>query len=165
VPAERRPPSEAGISVIEVVVASALLLAALAIALSGLDSQTRQSVYAQQRSEALDDLRLMSTVFAKDVRASAGATAASPSDITIKTYSGGALTNVRWRAFGDRLERTIGGVTSTYVVDLVSTAVFVSVPSGGDPANIRRVSLVLSTRPDPRYPAVTVETEVEMRNV
>jgi hypothetical protein len=149
----------------EVVVASALLLTALTIALAGLDSQSRTSVYATQRSQALDDLRIMSTDFAKDVRAAAGATAASSSDLTVRTYVGGSLTTVRWRAFENRLERIVGTTTRTYVVDLTTAAVFLYVPDTGDPSSIRRVRLALSTEPDPRYPEVTVETEVEMRNV
>jgi hypothetical protein len=151
--------------VVEVVVASALLLAALAIALAGLDSQSRTSAYATQRSQSLDDLRIMSTDFSKDIRAAAGATAANSSDLTVRTYVGGSLTTVRWRAFGNRLERVAGSATRVYVVDLVTTAVFGFVPDTADPTSIRRVRLTLSTEPDPRYPPVTVETEVEMRNV
>jgi hypothetical protein len=162
--AERRP-GEAGITVVEVVVASALLLAALALALSGLDSQSRASAYATQRSQALDDLRIMSTDFSKDMRAAAGATAATSSDLTVRTYIRGSLTTVRWRAFENRLERIAGTSTRTYVVDLTTPAVFGFVPDTTDPASVRRVRLTLSTEPDPRYPAVTVETEVEMRNV
>ncbi|MBA3303529.1 MAG: hypothetical protein H0U26_06640 [Acidimicrobiia bacterium] len=52
------------------------------------------------------------------------------------------------------------------MVDLVSPAVFSYVPdTAADPASVRRVSIALGTEPDPRYPAVTLETEVEMRNV
>ncbi len=162
--AERRS-GEAGVTLIEVVIASAILLAALGVAVSGLDSQSRTSAYASQRSQALDDLRIMSTVFAKDMRASTGATAASSSDLTVRTYVNSSLTTVRWRAFDNRLERTAGTATRTYVVDLVPPAVFGFVPDTTDPPSIRRVRLALSTEPDPRYPAVTVETEVEMRNV
>jgi hypothetical protein len=97
--------------VVEVVVASALLLAALAIALAGLDSQSRTSAYATQRSQSLDDLRIMSTEFSKDIRAAAGATAANSSDLTVRTYVGGSLTTVRWRAFENRLERVAGSAT------------------------------------------------------
>jgi hypothetical protein len=75
------------------------------------------------------------------------------------------VTTVRWRAFDNRLERIAGTATRTYVVDLVTPAVFGFVPDSSDPATIRRVRLALSTEPDPRYPPVTVETEVEMRNV
>ncbi len=172
--AERRAPegSEAGMSLVEVLVASVLLMVALGIALSSLDSQTRTSSYAQQRSEALDDLRFMATTFAKDVRASTGATAATASDLTLRSYTGGSatadgsLTTVRWRAFGDRLERTSGGVTRTFVVDLVSPAVFSYVPdTAAEPASVRRVGIALGTEPDARLPVVVLETEVEMRNV
>ena len=162
--AEHRP-GEAGISLMEVVVASALLLTALAIALAGLDTQARTSAYATQRSQALDDLRIMSTDFSKDMRAAAGATAASSTDLTVRTYVGGSLKTVRWRAFENRLERIAGTSTRTYVVDLVTSAVFGFVPDTADPSSVRRVRLTLSTEPDPRYPPVTVETEVEMRNV
>ncbi len=173
-PADRGGPGsqEAGISLVEVLVASVLLLAALGIALSSLDSQTRTASYAQQRREALDDLRFMAARFSRDVRASTGATAASASDLTIRTYTGGTATQpgtpttVRWRAYEDRLERTAGGATRTFVVDLVSPAVFSYVPAtAADPSSVRRVSIALGTEPDPRYPLVTLETEVEMRNV
>ena len=149
----------------EVVVASALLLTALAIALAGLDTQARTSAYATQRSQSLDDLRIMSTDFSKDIRAAAGATAASSTDLTVRTHVGDALATVRWRAFENRLERIAGTSTRTYVVDLVTPAVFGFVPDTSDPTSVRRVRLSLSTEPDPRYPPVTVETEVEMRNV
>jgi hypothetical protein len=107
----------------------------------------------------------MSTDFSKDIRAAAGATAANSSDLTVRTYVGGSLTTVRWRAFENRLERVAGSATRVYVVDLVTPAVFSFVPDTADPTSIRRVRLTLSTEPDPRYPPVTVETEVEMRNV
>ncbi len=68
-----------------------------------------------------------------------------------------------WRVSGGRLTRIAGADTQVYVVDLVDGEVF-SYNGETTPSLITRVRVALATRPDPRRPAVVVETETEMRN-
>ena len=149
---------------IEMVVASTILLLAVAAVLGGLDSSTRTARFADDRSQALDDMRIMTVDFGRDVRQATEATSISTSELALNTYVGGTLTQVTWRATGSRLTRTVsGGNERLYLIDLVTSAVF-SYSGVVDPRDVARVRLTLATRPDARYEPVSVETDVEMRN-
>ena len=154
---------EAGITIIETVVASALLLLVLATLLGALSSVTEASVYASDRSESLDQLRLMAANLGKDVRQASRVTTATQTEITLDTLVAGAPRTVTWRVTSGRLTRTAGADTQVYVIDLSDEEVF-SYNGETTPSLITRVRVALATQPDPRRPAVVVETETEMRN-
>jgi hypothetical protein len=161
--------SDAGASALEIVIVTLVLSVAVIALMSSLVNATRAASYSQERNENLDDLRVMTAVFSKDVRQGVEASVASQSEFTFDTYIDGDLHEVSWRAStvggADRLVRSVDGVTtSTYVVDLTTTAVF-SYFEEVNPADVSRVRIALATQPDQRFAAVDVATEVEMRNV
>jgi hypothetical protein len=131
--------------------------------------------FSSDRNESLDQLRVMSANFAKDVRQGVRASYAGPSAMTFDTYVGGTLTSVTWRVVTtggqERFERQIGAAASVvYVVDLTTPNVFSYYQADtdvavADPSEVTRVRLTLATQPDPRHPALEVATDVEMRNV
>lgn len=142
------------------VVASALLFT--------MTSSMETTAYARDRNEALDQLRLMTAAFTKDVRQGIQASAISSDAMTFDTYVDGAVAEVTWRvadtADGQRLERVVDGTTAVvYVVDLTTEAIL-SYFDEVDPTAVHRVRLSLETQPDDRRPPIEVATVVEMRN-
>lgn len=160
----RRNMDEAGVSLIEVMIASALLLVALVTLLSALSSVTESSVRTADRSASLDQLRLMAANFGKDVRQANRVSAATSSTITLETLVGGVPSSVRWTATDEQLTRTVGSASQVFVIDLTAAEIF-SYQGETTPSKIRRVRMSLATQPDPRRPPVALETETEMRNV
>ncbi len=153
-------------TIVELVVTSAVLLVALAAALSTLGSATRTARFADDRGQALDDLRVMAATFSKDVRQATQATEATPTDLVIDTYLGGTLTTVTWSASATELTRQVGSQTPTvYVIDLTTPNVFSYYGDEAVVSNVNRVRLSLATQPDPNYDPVVLQTDVEMRNV
>lgn len=160
---------ERGFTALEVVITVAILAVAVFALLNTLDNATKAHSFTVERNEALDDLRLMADVFAKDVRQGIEATTVLPTEFTFDTYIDAAQHEVTWRtrtvSGSDRLERVVDGTTtSVYIVDLTTQEVF-SYFDESVPANVSRVRIALATQPDPRFAPVGIETEVEMRNV
>jgi hypothetical protein len=147
----------------------ALMGVAVVAMLTTMTRATETTQFSSERNETLDQLRVMSSTFSKDIRQGIQATAISPSAITFQTYVGGAIQTVTWSvvttATDERFERTVGAASPTvYVVKLTTTSVF-DYFGTVDPAQVTRVRLTLATQPDVRHPAVEVATVVEMRNV
>lgn len=141
----------------------------LVAVLSTMGRATETATYADQRNEALDQLRVMASTISKDLRQGSRVTAMTQSSVTLDTYVDGALTSVTWRVVGigdgQRFERLVGtGAASTYVVRLTASTVF-NYFGQSDPAAVSRVGLLLTTQLDARHPAIEVATEVELRNV
>lgn len=161
---------DAGFTLVEVMIGVALLGIAVVAMLGTLNRTTETARYAELRNQSLDQLRVMAATFGKDVRQAVRATAIDDNRLTIDTYVDGALRSITWRVEPtsdgrDRFERFATGVDPVeYVVDLTSPAVF-SYEGKTDPLQVNRVRLTLATRPDPRHPAVSIETDLEMRNV
>lgn len=160
--------SEAGVTIVETVVTMAIFAIALVALLTTMTKAAETTEYARDRNEALDQLRLMTATFSKDVRQGITASAISPDAMTFSTYVNGAIQTVTWRVTGDgedqRFERLVGGATQVvYVLDLTNDAVL-SYFGVLDPTAVHRVRLSLETQPDPRHPPIQVATVVEMRN-
>ena len=161
---------ETGFTLVELMVGVGLLAIAVVAMLGTLNRTTETARYTELRNQSLDQLRIMSATFGKDVRQAVRATAIDDNLLTIDTYVNGGLHSVTWRVEptadgSDRFERVAAGLDPVeYIVDLTSPAVF-SYEGKTDPLQVNRVRLTLATRPDPRHPAVSVETDLEMRNV
>lgn len=166
---------EGGFTVLELTIGVALLGLAMVAMLMTLGRATETAQFASDRNESLDQLRVMSANFAKDVRQGVRATYAGPSTMTFDTYVDGTLQSVTWKVVTlsgeERFERQVGtGVSVVYVVDLTTDAVFSYYQDDADvavadPTQVTRVRLTLATQPDRRHPVAEVATDVEMRNV
>lgn len=159
---------EGGFSLVEVLVTMVLLAIASTTIMFVTTRSMETARYTQDRNVALDQLRLMTAAFTKDVRQGIQATAISQDAMTFDTYAGGVVERVTWRVTdgsdGQRVERVVDGATEVvYVVDLTSNAIL-SYFGQLDPAAVHRVRLSLATRPDERHPPIEVATVVEMRN-
>ena len=154
-------------TVVELVITSALLLVAVATALTALSSGFGTSTYATARSKSLDDLRIMAAVFGKDARQAVDVKVATSAVVKMNTYVNGTVKEVTWSAADDRLTRTVVGTPTenrVYLVDLTTTAVF-SYYGETDAAKVTRVRLSAATQPLGNHPPVEIVSDAEMRNV
>lgn len=160
---------DAGTSVLELVLASGILLLALASFLFGLSTQQRVSTIAGNRQRALDELRLTANVFAKDARQASAITEATPSRITMRTYVGGSagLSTVTYEVVttprGLDLVRREGEGRRNFVVKLSDATVFAA--DSPDVADVKTITLDLSTATEASKAPVSLMTEVSLRNV
>ena len=159
--------SEAGVTLVEMSVTSAILLVVVVTAMSALTSGFGTSTYAKERSKSLDDLRTMAAVFGKDARQAVSVATATSSTVKINTYVNGVVKEVTWSAADDRLTRIVAGTPSenrVYLVSLTTTAVF-SYYGETDATKVTRVRLAAATKPLGNHPPVEIVSDAEMRNV
>ena len=159
--------SEAGVTVTELSVTTALLLVVVTTAMMALTSGFGSSTYASARSKSLDDLRIMAAVFGKDARQAVLVTTATTSTVAMETYVNGTVKKVTWSATDDRLTRVVDGTPAenrVYLVDLTTTAVF-SYYGETDATKVTRVRLAAATQPLDNHPPVEIVSDAEMRNV
>jgi hypothetical protein len=147
----------------------AMMGVAIVAMLTTMTRATETTQFSSERNDSLDQLRVMTANFSKDLRQGIQATSISSSAMTFQTYVDGTVQTVTWDVVttsGDeRFERTVGaGSPTVYVVKLTTPYVF-DYFGTVDPKQVTRVRLALATQPDVRHPAVEVATVVEMRNV
>ena len=160
-----------GFTLIELVVASALMLLASGALITVLVSMNDMSAYQTGRVRALDDLRITAGIFAKDARHAQEVVQADDNSVEMITYvQNGVQKAVRYEVVtdsttGDRnLERTeAGGAPRLFVIRLTDASIFNF--DSTDPASIRNIGLHMETLPSTKYPPVVLETEVSLRNV
>ena len=166
-----RSTDQRGTTIVEVIVASLMLAIAAAVFLTSLVSTQNTEQYTRLRNEALDDLRLMANVFAKEARQATAVTTNNPSRVVMWTRVDGTATPVTWEVVTvggvSNLRRVTSSSTRVFVIKLVDTAVFTYNSSATQiPAStVRTVRLDLATKLSSRYPAVSLGTEVSLRNV
>lgn len=158
---------ESGFTVMELTVACAILLAALAVFFGAIASLQQTSAYQSTRSRSLDDLRLTAGIFAKDARHATGVTSIAADKVVMNTYVNGTVTPVTYEVIvsgAERdLKRTVNGGSQLFVIKLTDASIFSF--DSADPATVRRINLHMETQPSTRYPAVVLGTEVSLRNV
>jgi type II secretory pathway component PulJ len=160
--------SEAGVTLVEVTVTSAVLLAVVAVFFAQLGSMQKTSQFASTRTEALDALRLAAARFTKDTRQASGVTVATAEQVVLETYVGAARTTVTYALVSSGtttvLRRKQGSGQAVDLVTRLRTPSFFAYDTT-DVTNVARVRLVLSTRPDSRHDAVSISTQASFRNV
>lgn len=82
-------PREAGVGIVELMIAVVIMGVVGGMVVSGLTSGLRTSVRAQERVEALTDLETSLHRVAREIRGSCPVIAAAPDDITVATYRQG----------------------------------------------------------------------------
>lgn len=186
---------EAGMTVMELIVASAMLLLVVAIALGGLASFQQSQEFARNRSATLDELRLAAAAFSREARqaSSVTVTGTAPSTgcntatvvcgnrVVLNTFAAGQpVTTVTWEikqqpagSGNVRLVRTTAlGTTRTYgdrllpVTSSSSQAFFAyRFITSSDPNAKSTLTVRLSTQPQTRHPIVSLTSKVTTRNV
>lgn len=158
-------------TLLELTVASAMLLLVLGVFLGSLVSNQDAEQYTRLRNEALDDLRLMANAFAKEARQATRVTTNGDSRMVMDTSVAGVTRSVTYEVVaggaGVRdLRRVQGSSVRVFNVHLTSASVF-TYNDGGviPPQDVRSVRISVGTRLSPRYPPVSLTTEVSLRNV
>ena len=165
---------EAGVTVPELMVASAILMIALAGFFASFASLGQTSTYTAGRQRALDDLRITAGVFAKDARHATEIVDFDFSDgteVVMETFVQGVTKQVTYQVVADdddpskyNLERVeLGGSPRLFVIKLTSESIFTT-DNLSDPSLIRTIGIHMETQPNEKYPAVVLGTEVALRN-
>lgn len=165
-------------TVIEVTIASMILIIVMATFLGGLISFQNAEQFTRERNEALDDLRLMANTFAKETRHAATILDSSPEKLTMLTYDGAVSyttpTEVTYEVVADssghfNLRRVRGAATRVFNIRLTTDEIFSfnDQPVGTlvAPADVRSVEVEVTTKLSERNTAVSLSTEVNLRNV
>ncbi|MEX0873746.1 MAG: prepilin-type N-terminal cleavage/methylation domain-containing protein [Actinomycetota bacterium] len=163
---------EEGVTVIELMVATAIFMILLLPVLSLLDSGTRTERANQVRHDALVDLRGAMTRITKDVRQALSIDpASSKTKLDMTTIVGGVDRRVIYQLSGGTLTRSIDGGTPGPLAERVtSTEVFCYDPPDctltappADPSSVR-VAIALEPVVFSGGP-LTLATDVELRNI
>lgn len=163
---------EGGFSLVELVVAGALLLLIGAATLTVLESGVRTHRGQRVRATTLEDQRTAMERMTKEIRQALSVEAASTrSELRMRTLVDGAEHDVTYDVVSGVLRRAQDGGTPVPLVSGVASAeifcfdppeCLLSSPASSTP-NLVRISL--SVRPDTQgAPAVPLETDVHLRN-
>jgi Tfp pilus assembly protein PilW len=165
-----------GISIIELVIVSAIGLVILGAVLSLLESGTKTERATQARDTALTALRQAESAIDKDLRQAIPPIAATStaSSLDIQTYIAGSQHHVVYAVASGTLTRTLDGATPVVLATHVtSTAPFcydydtvANTCAGGPPTSATRVVHVeLAATPDVFSGGpITLATDIELRN-
>jgi Tfp pilus assembly protein PilW len=154
------------VTIIELMISSALLLIVLVAVLSTFESVSTSQAFQADRSQNLDDMRGVLNRMTKDLRQATTVDAAStPSNITFTTAINGVNTPIIYTASGTTLTRKVGSAAPfTVIKNLANTDIFSYVKA--DPlTGIQWVGMNLQVRPA-RLPDTTLvlDSEVNLRN-
>lgn len=164
---------ERGTSVLEVVIASAVLLVALTTVLATLASSQTANAYATAKSQTLDEMRMAVLLFSKEARQASHLDTATPTTVTMRTFIAGSAATVTYRlvpASGAlALERVQGATVRRFDLELTTASRFQYTPTAVmDPPPAKRftaVRLVLAAAFHPSQRPAELATEVNLRNV
>src|SRR4051812_35716383 len=126
---------QAGTTLIEVVLASSLLLLVVGAFLGAFVSVQNADAYASGRAKALDDMRVTMARTTRDIRQGIGVVGTpTASHLVLSTYVDGVERQVTYDATGTSLTRTVGTDPAVVVQpDLASTDLFHYAPTVAAP--------------------------------
>jgi hypothetical protein len=145
-----------------------MTVALLAIVMGGLlsifESVQRSAAFVQNRSEALDSMRVSIDEMTKEIRqASSVASSSTASMIDMNTYVLGVAKHIVYQASGSSLSRSVNGGTAVVIQDrLTSTDIFAYTDSV---FNVQLVEMTLRVHPVHRPETTLVlSSEARLRN-
>jgi type II secretory pathway pseudopilin PulG len=149
--------------VIELTITLMLLLIVVGSLLTVFESVQRTQVFAQERSQTLDDMRIAIERVTKEARQATSVTSTSDADtLDMETYINGTSTHVVYATSGDDLTRTVGSSTVTILTNLDSTSIFAYTPSA---ESAQVITITLDVHPARRPDTVlSLTSEVRLRN-
>lgn len=167
---------ERGMTLIELSIASAILLLALATFLAALASSQKTQAYADETKDVLDEARQAALAFSKDARQAYEVPFNNSNRVEFRTYVNGSQATVVWRVNeggNGRLERVQGAVTRVFPVQLVagSTLGYQDRLIGSPPAiapypeHVGTIKLNLAAVVHRAHSPVQLSNEVALRNV
>lgn len=167
---QRTSAREHGFTLIELTIASAILLVATGAVLSVFATSERSSQFVRRRAEALDEMRLAMNRMSKEIRqAEAIDPGSTASRLQVDTFVQGVATTVVFEAVGEELHRSVLDESGVEVLEdeLDSTSIFAyTVAEDTSPVSEARVvTLTLQVRPIQLPDTVlTLTSEIRLRN-
>lgn len=157
---------ERGVTILEVVVAAAILLAVTSAMLGTFTVAQRTTARNAARAESLGELRVVVQRLTKEARqAKLVRAGSSVSRLDIDTYINGAPRRVTYEATGTTLTRAVDGGAAIVVLErLTNTSIFRYAPSLEDATDIAMTVTVQPQTFDSDGARVSLSAEVEMRN-
>ncbi len=154
-------------TLIELLIASALLLVVLLVTFQALETTSKSQAYQTNRSSTLDEMRGVLSRMTKDLRqaTSIDEATSSTSTVTFTTYVNDVSTQVVYTASGTTLTRTVGTASPvTIMTHLSSTDIFGYNPELGS-SGVQWVDINLQVSPK-GYPTTTLvlDSEINLRN-
>ncbi len=158
-----RTSAESGFTVIEITVTLSIMLVVVGALLTIFDSTQRTQVFAQERSQTLDEIRLALDRMTKEIRqGSVVESASTTSFLGVDTYVNGVATHIHYTVSGTSLLREVNGSSSTLLANLNSSDVFTYAP---DAASAQVITITLNVHPLRRPDTVvSLTSEVRLRN-
>ena len=160
-PTERR---EAGFTIIEVVVATALLMVVFIVMFNTLWSVQRSEAFTRGRTTAMDNMRVSLNRITKDVRQANDINGTpTPSHLDIDTFVNGTPAHIVYDVTGGTITRQVNGSAPVVMhQELTQDAIFTYEPDADAPDTVK-IELVVkpSNLPDTR---ITLSSEIELRN-
>jgi prepilin-type N-terminal cleavage/methylation domain-containing protein len=165
--APERCAGQSGVTLVELLIASAIFLIVVLLAFDALDTTSKAQSYQTSRTNTLDDMRGVLNRMTRELRqaTSVDETVSSASSIKFSTYVNGVITDIAYTASGSDLIRQVGTASPYTALDhLSSTSVFGYTPSLGQ-SGVQWVDISLHVSPK-GVPNTTLvlESEVNLRN-
>lgn len=156
---------EAGVTIVELLIASSILLVVLLATFASFESVSKAQAYQANRTQTLDEMRGVLNRMTKDLRQATTVDDAvsTASTITFTTYINGVDTDVVYTAAGSTLTRKVGTASAfTVMSHLADTNLFSYVSAG---SGVQWVEMTLRVTPT-GYPTTTLvlNSEVNLRN-
>lgn len=156
--------TEQGFTIVEVVIATALLSIIMAVVASSLWQIQRSETYSRGRTAALDDMRVSINRMTKDLRQTYSINGSpSATNLDVNTYVDGSPARVAYDMGGGALTRTRdGGTPVVLLTGLTDESIFTYTPDATTP---NLVSIALAVKPS-NLPETTLEltSEITFRN-
>lgn len=164
--------TEDGFTLVELSIASAILLVVVGAILGSLSSTQRSSQFVQERGRVLDEMRISMERMSKEIRQAEAIDAGSTASVLqIDTFVGGVSKTVVYEAEGTTLARSVVGEAGSYTLiedELSSPSVFAyTLPESGSPVTDAKViGITLTVEPEQLPETVlSLTSEVRLRNV
>lgn len=161
--APERSRNEAGFTILELSIVSALLLLVLAAATVMLTTYVHEDAFETARTDAQTNMRVVMNAMTKEIREAHSIDGASTAtSLVMHTPVLGVDTTVTYSVSGTYLRRSVTGSNPVVVTRIASGTGFVYVP---DAATAQRVSVHLAVHPA-QSPDTTLvlDSEVSLRN-
>lgn len=158
---------EAGATIVEMVITSALLLLVIVSVLGAFEQISTSQAFQADRTAAIDDMRNVLNKMTRDLRQATDITdcGTDSSSVSFTTYVNGTPTPVAYSMSGTNLQRTEGtGSAFTVLKNMASDQIF-TCKSATDVTGVQWVDIDLQVTPR-KLPTTTLEltSEVNLRN-
>jgi type II secretory pathway component PulJ len=160
----QRRTDESGFTILELVIATALLMLVFVVMFNTLWSVQRSEAFTRGRTAAMDNMRVSLNRITKDLRQANDINGTpTPSHLDVDTYINGAPAHVVYDVTGGTITRKVNsGAAVAMHKELTSNAIFTYDPSPDSPDTVTiEVVVKRSNLPDT---TLTLSSEIELRN-